>query len=148
MTGVNLIILICFAACLFRISEINREINAVEREFHYTETESGEVILNLADHGSVKMKFSKGGVSIEESHLYDSPNCIPKLLCFVRYYASQKGYSIPRSNTDLIGEYRLHTLLFNVGYKPEQTGTLNWDFKEDPRWYVNTASSIIGWCGI
>lgn len=148
MTGVNLFILICFTVCMFRISEVNRQINAVDTEFEYTETESGEVTLELGNHGSVTMKFRKDGVSITESHLYDNGVCLPKVLRFVRYYASREGYSIPRSNTDLIGEYRLHTILYDIGYKPDQTGTLNWDFNEDPRWYVNTASSIIGWCGI
>lgn len=148
MTGVNLIILICFTVCMFRISEMNRSINAAGNEFEYTETESGEVTLDLGAYGIASMKFKEDGVSIRESHLYDNPECLPKVLRFVRYYAAREGYEIARSNTELIGEYRLHTLLYKIGYKPDQTENLNWDFGEDPRWYVNTASAVLGWCGI
>lgn len=148
ITALNLIILILLTICVLRIDKMHREINATGDEFHYTETKNGEVLLDLGDHGIAAMRFSKDGVSIEDSHLFDNPECLPQVLSFVRYYASREGYSIPRSNIELIGEYRLHTMLYNIGYKPEQTGTLNWDFYEDPRWYVNTASSIIGWCGI
>ena len=148
ITVINLIILILLALCMLRISEMHREINAAGDEFRYTETENGEVTLDLGDHGIATMKFAKDGVSIEEAHIFDNPDCLPKVLHFVKYYAAQEGYGISRSNLELIGEYRLHTILFKIGYKPEQTETLNWDFDEDPRWYVNTASSVIGWCGI
>ena len=147
-TVVNLTILILLTACMLRIRQMHREINAATDEFHYTETANGEVTLDLGDHGIATMKFGKDGVSITEAHLFDNSDCLPKVLRFVKYYAERKGYDVERSNIDLIGEYRLHTILFKLGYKPEQTETLNWDFCEDPRWYVNTASSIIGWCGI
>ena len=147
-TVVNLTILILLTVCMLRIRQMHREINAATDEFHYTETENGEVTLNLGDHGIASMKFSKDGVSITDSYLFDNPDCLPKMLCFVRYYAAREGYEIGRSNIELIGEYRLHTILYEIGYKPKQTKTLNWDFDEDPRWYVNTASSLIGWCGM
>ena len=147
-TVVNLTILILLTVCMLRIRQMHREINAATDEFHYTETENGEVTLNLGDHGIASMKFSKDGVSITDSYLFDNPDCLPKVLCFVRYYAAREGYEIGRSNIELIGEYRLHTILYEIGYKPKQTKTLNWDFEEDPRWYVNTASSLIGWCGV
>ena len=110
--------------------------------------ESGEVMLDLGDYGVAAMKFSKNGVSITDSYLFDNKECLPKIICFVNYYATREGYDIGRSNIELIGEYRLHTILYNIGYKPNQTKTLNWDFNKDPRWYVNTASSFIGWCGL
>lgn len=148
ITVINFIILILLALCLLRITEMHRAINAAGDEFHYTETANGEVTLDLGDHGIATMKFGKDGVSITEAHLFDNSDCLPKVLRFVKYYAERKGYDVERSNIDLIGEYRLHTILFKLGYNPEQTETLNWDYCEDPRWYVNTASSIIGWCGI
>ena len=148
ITAVNLIILILFGICMLRISKMHREINAAGNKFHYTESNDGKVTLDLGDHGTVAMKFGKDGVSITESHRYDNADCLPEILCFVRYYAAREGYEISRSNVELIGEYRLHTILFKVGYKPNQTETLNWDFENDPRWYVNTASTLVGWCGI
>ena len=147
-TVVNLTILILLAVCMLRIRQMHREINAATDEFHYTEIANGEVTLNLGDHGIASMKFSKDGVSITDSYLFDNSECLPKVLRFVRYYATREGYEIGRSNIELIGEYRLHTILYEIGYKPKQTKTLNWDFDEDPRWYVNTASSLIGWCGV
>jgi len=147
-TVVNLTILILLTVCMLRIRQMHREINAATDEFHYTETENGEVSLNLGDHGTASMKFSKDGVSITDSYLFDNDECLPTILCFVKYYAAREGYDIGRSNIELIGEYRLHTILYKIGYKSNQTKTLNWDFDEDPRWYVNTASSLIGWCGV
>ena len=147
-TVVNLNILILFTVCMLRIRQMHREINAATDEFHYTETANGEVTLNLGDHGIASMKFSKDGVSITDSYLFDNSECLPTILRFVKYYAAREGYEIGRSNIELIGEYRLHTILYEIGYKPKQTKTLNWDFDEDPRWYVNTASSLIGWCGV
>ena len=147
-TVVNLTILILLTVCMLRIREMHREINAATDEFHYTETTNGEVNLNLGDHGIASMKFSKDGVSITDSYLFDNSECFPTIFRFVKYYAAREGYEIGRSNIELIGEYRLHTILYEIGYKPKQTKTLNWDFDEDPRWYVNTTSSLIGWCGI
>lgn len=147
-TVVNLTILILLAVCMLRIRQMHREINAATDEFHYTETENGEVTLNLGDHGIASMKFSKDGVSITDSYLFDNGESLPTILRFVKYYAAREGYEIGRSNIELIGEYRLHTILYEIGCKPKQTKTLNWDFDEDPRWYVNTASSLIGWCGV
>lgn len=147
-TVVNIIILILLTVCMLRIRQMHREINVATDEFHYTETENGEVTLNLGDHGIASMKFSKDGVSITDSYLFDNGECLPTILRFVKYYAAREGYEIGRSNIELIGEYRLHTILYEIGYKPKQTKTLNWDFDEDPRWYVNTASSLIGWCGV
>ncbi len=147
-TVVNLTILILLTVCMLRIRQMHREINTATDEFYYTETETGEVTLNLGDHGIASMKFSKDGVSITDSYLFDNSECLSTILRFVKYYAAREGYDIGRSNIELIGEYRLHTILYKIGYKPNQTKTLNWDFDEDPRWYVNTASSIIGWCGV
>lgn len=148
MTVLNLIILVCLVVCVIRISKLNQSINSVTTEFDYTENTNGTVSLSLGSHENVTMRFNKNGVSIKESYLYDNELYLPKVLCFVRYYADKKGYEVPRSNTELIGEYRLHTILYSVGYEPEHTKTLDWEFDEDPRWYVNTVSSILGWCGI
>lgn len=147
ITVLNILLVLIAIVCIIRISEHNRSINSVKPTFDYTET--GNVVhLSTTDHGTVILQFGVGGVSIEDSHLYDSPESIAEILMFVRYYAAKLGYQMSRSNTELIGEYRLHTMLYQVGYKQEQTGTLNWDYDDDPRWYVNTASSVLGALGI
>ena len=118
---VNLTILILLTVCMLRIRQMHREINAATDEFHYTETENGEVTLNLGDHGIASMKFSKDGVSITDSYLFDNGESLPTILRFVKYYAAREGYEIGRSNIELIGEYRLHTILYEIGCKPKQT---------------------------
>lgn len=135
MTGVNLLILICFTVCMFRISEMNRSINAAGDEFEYTESESGEVTLDLGAYGIASMRFAKDGVSIKESHLYDNSECLPKVLRFIRYYAVREGYEIARSNTELIGEYRLHTIL--------RTFNMSLIDKKAFFWYNHISSEII-----
>lgn len=147
ITVLNLLLVLISIVCIIRISEYNRSINSVKPIFDYTET--GDVVhLSITDHRTVILKFGNDGVSIEDSYLYDSPESIAEILIFVRYYSAKLEHQINRSNTELIGEYRLHTILYNAGYKPEQTGTLNWDYDDDPRWYVNTASSVLGALGI
>lgn len=147
ITVLNALLLFGAIVCIIRISEHNRSINSVKPTFEYTET-GDAVHLSTADSGTVILKFSTGGVSIEDSHLYDNPESIAEILMFARYYAEKLGYEFARSNIELIGEYRLHTILYQIGYKPEQTGTLNWDYADDPRWYVNTVSSVLGALGI
>ncbi len=147
LTILNLLIMLFTIFSLTRVSEYNKSINSVRPTFDYTETDEG-ILLNLQDHGQVHLKFGKGGVSITDSYLYDNPRSISDILMFTQYYAAKLGYKMERSNSELIGEYRLHTILYQIGYKQEQTGTLNWDYEKDPRWYVNAASSVIGWLGV
>ena len=147
ITILNVLLILITIICLFKIGERNRSLNSVKPTFEYTE-KGDAVHLSLADHRTVILKFGKGGISIEDAHRYDNPEDISTILLFSRYYSNKLGYEMTRSNSELIGEYRLHTILFCAGYKQEQTGTLNWDYEDDPRWYVNTASSVLGWFGV
>ncbi|MBR3806326.1 MAG: hypothetical protein IKJ13_05780 [Clostridia bacterium] len=111
--------------------------------FNYTERD-GKVYFSISPGRIAVLKFGKSDVSIEKSYLYDTTKEMEKILSFVKYYASNLGYRMVRSDSELIGEYRLHTLLYKIGYKQKQTGTLNWDYDYDTRWYVNVASKILG----
>ena len=77
----------------------------------------------------------------------DKPDLI-KIIRFIRYYCERHEVEITRSNSDLWGEMRLHTVLYDVGYKRAQTGNANIEFEKDERWYVGVAGSILGWIGI
>ncbi len=147
VTILNLLLMLIAIISWVCVAAHNESINSVRPTFDYTETDEG-ILLNLQDRGTVHITFGKGGVSIADSHLHDNPRSISEILMFARYYAAKLGYEMERSNSELIGEYRLHTILYQIGYKQEQTGTLNWDYAEDPRWYVNAASSVIGWLGV
>lgn len=147
ITILNVLLVLITVICLIKINDRNRAINSVKPTFEYTET-GDRVHLRLEDHRTVILKFGTGGISIENAYQHDNPEDISTILLFSRYYSSKLGYDMSRSNTELIGEYRLHTILFYAGYKQEQTGTLNWDYGNDLRWYVNAASRFLGWLGV
>ncbi len=111
--------------------------------FNYKE-EDGKVYLSLNNEKQVVMKFGENDVSIEQSYLYSKKEEISYILSFVKFYLPKLGYEMKRDDAELIGEYRLHTVLYKFGYKTEQTETLNWDYGYDQRWYVNMASIILG----
>ena len=67
---------------------------------------------------------------------------------FIRYYTRLNGIETARSNTDFTGEYRLHNCLYKLGYKRKQTQNADIEYVKDRRWYVNVASTFIGWIGI
>lgn len=67
---------------------------------------------------------------------------------FIRSYTRLKGIETARSNTDFTGEYRLHNCLYKLGYKRKQNGNADSEYVKDRRWYVNVASTLIGWIGI
>lgn len=148
-------LVMCLSLTLFLIALLsmlqiggpNYTVKAVNTSFDYEEVED-EVFLHTSNNQTVVLKFREDGVVVVDSYLYDNPDNISEILMFTRYFATKQGYEIPRSDRALIGEYRLHTILFNMGYKQEQTGTLNWDYENDSRWYVNVTSSILGWLGV
>ena len=70
------------------------------------------------------------------------------LVSFIKGYADKHQIQIPRSTVELIGEYRLHTMLSNMGYEREQTAVVDLDYSQDRRWYINTLSALIGVIGL
>ena len=102
--------------------------------------------LTLSSGKEVKIRFGESAAWVADSHLYTKEE-IYEILSFVRGYAATQGYEISRDNTELVGEFRLHQFLYEIGYKEEQTKDLDLEYKADSRWYVNVASKIIGWCG-
>ncbi len=140
------VLLLCISVfCAWRTHQNNERINRAARAFRYTET-AGEVILTLTDGQTAHMIFGATAVRITDSHRYT--DSMHELLLFVRAYGAEHGYTFERANTDLLGEFKLHALLYRIGYKRSQTGDLDWDYGRDPRWYVNAASSVIGRCGL
>ncbi len=102
--------------------------------------------LTLANGKEVTIRFGESAAWVADSYLYTKEE-IYEILSFVRGYATEQGYEIARDNTELVGEFRLHQFLYEIGYKEEQTKDLDLEYKADSRWYVNVASKIIGWCG-
>ncbi len=104
--------------------------------------------LTLQDGGVVIIQFGSKSARVMNAYLYADEQSILEIIQFIRMYASEQGLEIERGNSELYGEYRLHTILYSIKYKPSQTKDADLDYIEDERWYVNVCSKLIGWCGI
>ena len=141
----NVVLLCVSIFCMIRTHQNNQKINQAERAFQYSET-SDKVVLTLADGQKAELVFGQTAVRILRAYQYEDAKY--EILLFAREYGSKHGYTFQRNNTELLGEFRLHTLLYRIGYKRAQTGDLDWDYGLDPRWYVNAAGCILGRCGL
>ncbi len=113
----------------------------------YRVRETNNVELILPDGREVVIQFGSKSARVMNAYLYEEQS-IFEIIRFIRGYASEQGLGIERGNSELYGEYRLHTILYSMEYKPSQTKDVDLDYIEDERWYVNVCSKIIGWCGI
>ncbi len=141
-------ILCACAFCMARTSQNNANLNKTVlgvNGYTYERQETGGS-LTLTNGKVVKMEFGENSVEIKDVYLYDGAETA-EIVCFVRAYAMEQGYSVPRKATELMGEFRLHKLFYKVGYKKSAMRNARLEYKKDGRWYVNVASKIVGWCG-
>lgn len=146
-TIINLILLMISAACFVGTSINNKAINSAQQEFTYRE-EKGKVVLLLKDNEEVTIHFGMNSAKIMESYAFTGRKAKLEIVLFIKEYALQHGYGIVRDVTELYGELRLHNILYALGYKERHTEDCDLDYAADARWYVNTASKVIGWIGI
>ena len=147
LTIVNILILIMSIYCLIRTTQNCKFINSNASEFVYEEYENGKVILTLEEEKRITLQFGNSSVKVVQSYQATSREESISVMLFIRYYTRQKGLKVHRSNTQILGEYRLHNLLYTVGYKRAHTGDADIDLLKDKRWYVNVLSSVWGWIG-
>lgn len=147
LTVVNILILIMSIYCLIRTTRNCKFINSNASEFVYEEYENGKVILTLEEEKRITLQFGNSSVKVVQSYQATSREESISVMLFIRYYTRQKGLKVHRSNTQILGEYRLHNLLYTVGYKRAHTGDADIDLVKDKRWYVNVLSSVWGWIG-
>lgn len=147
LTIVNILILIMSIYCLIRTTQNCKFINSNTSEFVYEEYENGKVILTLEEEKRITLQFGNSSVKVVQSYQATSREESISVMLFIRYYTRQKGLKVHRSNTQILGEYRLHNLLYTVGYKRAHTGDADIDLVKDKRWYVNVLSSVWGWIG-
>ena len=147
LTIVNILILIMSIYCLIRTTQNCKFINSNASEFVYEEYENGKVILTLEEEKRITLQFGNSSVKVVQSYQATSREESISVMLFIRYYTRQKGLKVHRSNTQILGEYRLHNLLYTVGYKRAHTGDADIDLVKDKRWYVNILSSVWGWIG-
>lgn len=148
LTAVNVLILVMSIYCLIRTTQNSKFINSFNSEFDYEEYENGKVVLTLEEEKRITLQFGNSSVKVVQSYQAASREESVSVMLFIRYYTHQNGMKVHRSNTQILGEYRLHNFLYTVGYKRAHTGDADVDLVKDRRWYVNIISSVLGWMSI
>ena len=144
---INVIILVVSVIGFIGTKKNIQIINQTEDAFEYEESERGRVELSLNKGERVTILFNETNAEVVGAYQYERPDVV-RIIRFIRYYCELHDVEVKRTNSDLWGEYRLHTALYKVGYKRSQTGDANLDYESDKRWYVNALGSVIGWLGI
>lgn len=147
LTIINVILFILSIIGYFGTWRNLQILNSTDDAFDYEENEEGRVELNLNRGKRVTIIFSATDAEVVGAYQYDRPDVV-RIIRFIRYYCELHKVKLARCNSDLWGEYRLHTTLYKVGYRRSQTGDANLDYESDKRWYVNVVSSVLGWLSI
>ncbi len=132
--------------CLMQTNHIYKRINEIFPSFYCIEPSTASV--QLSSGQTVDLHFRENNVEIADSHECKSIDACYVIVFAIKAYAQENGIEIARSNTDMVGELRLHNFLYLIGYKRSETGTADLDYVCDRRWYVNIASHMIGWMGL
>ncbi len=143
---INLLLLFAAVFCAVKTTINNERINSVSTEFEYVE-EKGIISLALTSGKTSRISFGKVAVSVYDCYLYGGSD-MAKILLFVREYGEERGITLARQNTELLGEFAIHKAAYNLGYKCGQTGKLDWDYGRDKRGWVNVLSKVIGYSGL
>lgn len=146
LTIINVIVLILNVIGFIGTKKNLQLFNQTDDAFEYKESEKGRVELALHKGQRVTIIFNETNAEVVGAYQYERPDVV-RIIRFIRYYCELNDVEVKRTNSDLWGEYRLHTALYKVGYKRSQTGDANLDYESDKRWYVNALGSVIGWLG-
>ena len=148
LTVANILFLIMSVCCLIWTTKNNQIFNSIEKDFSYEEYENGKVILKIKSGKKITFIFGSNSVKVISSYQISSREESASIIMFIKEYAKRKKIEVVRSNTTCIGEYRLHNYLYKFGFKRKETANADIDYIKDRRWYVNVASTFIGWVGI
>ncbi|MGN0508830.1 MAG: hypothetical protein ACI4GX_06310 [Ruminococcus sp.] len=148
LTAVNVLLLLVSVFCLVRTEQNNKYFNSTNTDFDYYECGNGKAVLTLHEDKEITLIFGDKSVKVVDAYQTTGKEEVVSVVMFIREYTRKHGLELKRSNTQIMGEYRLHNLLYLVGYKREQTGDADVDYVSDSRWYVNAVSSVFGWVGV
>ena len=148
LTVFNVVLFILSLLGYFGTKENVEIFNSTGNAFDYEERGEGKVDLTLNEGKRVTIVFHKTNAEVVGAYRFDDRPDVVRIVRFIRYYCGKNGVEITRTNSDLWGEIKLHTVLYAVGYKRAQTENANIDFNKDERWYVNAVGSVFGWLGI
>ena len=143
---IHLLLFLGSLACLLQTNYNFKRINEFIPSFYYIEGSTASVYLPSGQ--IVDLHFRGNNVEITDSYECKSIEDCYAIVFAIKSYARENGIEIVRTNTDLVGELRLHNFLYRIGYKPDETGTADLEYICDRRWYVNVASRVIGWTGL
>ena len=133
-------------ACLIQTNHNFRRINEIVPSIYYIEGSTASV--QLPSGQTVDLHFRENNVEVSDSYVCNNIEDCYAVVLAIKSYAQSNGIEIVRSNTDLVGELRLHNFLYRIGYKRTETEDADLEYICDIRWYVNAASRVIGWTGL
>ena len=132
--------------CLLQTNYNFKRINEFIPSFYYIEGSTASV--QLPSRQTVDLHFREYNVEVSDSYVCNNIKDYYAVVLAIKSYAQSNGIEIVRSNTDLVGELRLHNFLYRIGYKQTETEDADLEYICDRRWYVNVASRVIGWTGL
>ncbi|MGN1372686.1 MAG: hypothetical protein ACI4VK_01410, partial [Candidatus Coproplasma sp.] len=135
LTAVNVLLLLVSVFCLVRTEQNNKYFNSTNTDFDYYECGNGKAVLTLHEDKEITLIFGDKSVKVVDAYQTTGKEEVVSVVMFIREYTRKHGLELKRSNTQIMGEYRLHNLLYLVGYKREQTGDADVDYVSDSRWY-------------
>lgn len=133
-------------ASLLQTNRNIEQINAINSSFYYIEGSTASV--QLPPGQTVNLHFQENNVEVSDSYVCNNIKDYYAVVLAIKSYAQSNGIEILRTNTDLVGELRLHNFLYRIGYKRTETEDADLEYICDRRLYVNVASRVIGWTGL
>ena len=142
----SMLFFLCGLLCWMQTNHNYKRINEILPSVYYIELSTPSV--QLPSGQTAELHFKATNVEISDSYKCRSMEDCYALVFAIKSYAHSHGIEIVRSNTDLVGELRLHNFLYRIGYKQNEMGDADLEYICDRRWYVNVASRVIGWTGL
>lgn len=147
ITLVNALFLLLGLLCWTGTYLRNKDLNEYGQRYSYQE-QGNVVVLDLGDKISVELQFGRSSVKIVDAYRVSTRREQTQVILFIQAYLHNQNKSLPRSITDCVGEYRLHCMLYQCGYKVARTKDVDLEYEKDPRWYVNVCSRLLGLTGL
>lgn len=142
----NIMLFLIGLFCLYKTSENVDYLNEKCARSFYVDDSVDSVMVPSGN--LVSFAFAENVVIVYDSYLCKTQEDCIEVVFAIKEFANRNGISIPRSNSDLIGELRLHNFLYELGYRADHTKDADLEYINDYRWYVNVISRLIGWMGI
>lgn len=126
---------------------ITLESISLQVPIEYREAEDGTVKVTFPSGKTMRFTYGNTAVRVADCKMAWKREDTACAVAFIRSYAKKHDIPISRSTLDLIGEYRLHAILSEIGYQRNQTDHADLDYVKDERWYVRVGSAMIGVLG-